>query len=165
MKKTLLFASILSWFNLIFWIGFLGLMLLGIMAMQAWPLMVAVFLLCSIPLNSYAAIQLHRSIRRPSVKLSHHTPAGVRFVGLVAMFFGIYMLVQAYAMLEEPKEMLGIMKQSMSNVKLTDAQLLGWLHVFGISALVLGLLVVVSVILNTRLLRWYFFMHRPPDRP
>ncbi|HEV9037176.1 MAG TPA: hypothetical protein VGQ51_11165 [Puia sp.] len=157
MRNTLIIARILTWFNMIFWTGLLGLMLLSALALQLYPALAGVFLLCSIPLNNYAALQLHKAIRYPNVKLSHHTPTGIRFVGLVALFFGIYTVINAYVFLTDPKTPLQIIKQGMPEMKkLPDAQLIGVLHLLGVGSLVVGLAVIVNVVLNTRLLRWYY---------
>jgi hypothetical protein len=159
MKKTLMIARILTWFNLIFWGGFLGLLFLAAMAIQFYPALVGVFLFCAIPLHSYASLQLQKSIRFPNVKLSNNTPVGVRFVGLVALFFGIYTLVDSFVILKDPLALLDLLKKGMPDVKkYTDAELLGGMHLFGVAGLVLGLAVVVNVVLNTRLLRWYYLV-------
>ena len=161
MKKTLSIARILTWFNLIFWGGLLGLSSLSALAIHLYATLVGVFLLCAIPLHSYAALQLHKAIRFPSVKLSHHTPVGIRFVGLVALFLGIFMVGNAYVILTDPKPLLQIMRDSMPDPKrFSDAQLLGMMHLLGIVAVVVGLIAVVNVLLNTRLLRWYYLVKR-----
>jgi hypothetical protein len=156
MKNTLIIARILTWFNLIFWTGLLGLMLLSVLVLQVFPALLPVFLLCSIPLNNYAALQLQKAIRFPDTKLSHHTPAGIRFVGLVALFFGIYTTINAYVFLTDPKPLLQMIRDVTPELKkYPDAQLVSGLHVLGVGSLIVGLAVIVNVILNTRLLRWY----------
>ena len=156
MRNIFIIARILTWFNLIFWTALLGLMLLSALALGLFPALVAVFLLCAIPLNNYAALQLQKAIRNPNLPLSHHTPTGIRFVGLVAMFFGIYTAINSYVFLTDPKTPLQIIREGMPDLKkFPDAQLIASLHVIGIGSLVVGLAVIVSVVLNTRLLRWY----------
>ena len=71
MKTILRIASVLTWFNIVFWgmivaFGLLGAFLLGQMAY-----VVGLVLLSAIPLNCYAALKLHTSIRYPNVPLSH----------------------------------------------------------------------------------------------
>lgn len=159
MRKTLIIARILTWFNLIFWGGFLVLGLLGVLLRQQVAALVGIFLFCAIPLHSYAALQLQKAIRFPNVKLSHQTPTGIRFVGLVALFFGVVMLGNAYVMLSDPRTALEVTKQSMPDLKqIPDAQTLAWMHPLGIFLLVIGGIVILNVILNTRLLRWYYLV-------
>ncbi|HXB96390.1 MAG TPA: hypothetical protein VNU70_14560 [Puia sp.] len=167
MKNTLLIARILTWFNLIFWGGFLALSLLGALLLGAIPVVVLAFLLCAIPLHCYAGLLLQRSIRFPNVKLSNQTPVGIRFVGLVALFYGISLLFNCVVILRDPKTVLDLVKEGMPNIKqVTDAQLLVWIHQFGIAGIVLGLAIVINVVLNTRLLRWYYLVKQSdaPDR-
>ncbi|HVS96607.1 MAG TPA: hypothetical protein VHE54_08965 [Puia sp.] len=161
MKNTLTIARILTWFNLLFWGGFLALMLLSALALQVFAALVGVFVLCAIPLHSYAALQLQRAIRFPNVKLSNHTPVGIRFVGLVALFFGISTTANAFVVLRTPGAMLATMRDNMPNLKqFTEAQLSSALHLLAVAGIVVGLAVVVNVLLNTRLLRWYYLVKR-----
>src|SRR5215469_1576787 len=97
MKGALKVANVLSWFSLIFFgINVVTGLLLALASVNGLTL-VFVVIAASIPLQSYAALQLHKSIRRPEVKLSHQTPAGIRFVGLIALFLGfIFVLVGSF---------------------------------------------------------------------
>ena len=161
MRKTLIIARILTWFNLIFWGGLLVIALLGVFLRQQIAALLSIVLFCAIPLHSYAARQLQRAIRFPNVKLSHHTPTGIRFVGLVALFFGIVLFGNAYVMLSDPGAAIEVLKQSMPDPKqLPDAQLHAWMHPLGIFLLVIGVIVILNVILNNRLLRWYYFIKK-----
>src|SRR5262249_51515427 len=116
----------------------------------------------AIPLNCYAALQLHKSIRQPAVKLSHQTPAGIRFVGFVAMFFGILTVSDAVTALVHPAQLTESFQQiySNSNVKDTPAISPAMARNVSIVLLLLGLSVVVNVQLNFRLLRWYYLVHK-----
>ena len=58
MRKTLIIARILTWFNLIFWGGLLVIALLGVFLRQQVAALLSIVLFCAIPLHSYAARQL-----------------------------------------------------------------------------------------------------------
>ena len=124
MKSTIQAARILTWFNLIVWGGLLGLMLLWSLAAQITPLIIAIFLLSAIPLHSYASLMLQKSIRFPQVKLSNQTPIGVRFIGFVALFFGIITMVNSFVLIQDPKAAVDSMKSAM-----VDAKEIGRAHV------------------------------------
>ncbi|HLZ87390.1 MAG TPA: hypothetical protein VKQ52_09120, partial [Puia sp.] len=111
MKKSLKVAHILSWFNLFFWGIPLVINLLNTLLAFNPLILGAVVLFCSIPLHSYAALQLHKSIRRPEVKLSHNTPAGIRFVGLIALFFGFFFLVTGMAVARNTSMLLDMLRE------------------------------------------------------
>ncbi|GGB04897.1 hypothetical protein [Puia dinghuensis] len=162
MKTTLRFASILSWFNIIVWGFFAALMLLGSLAVGYIPLMIFAVLFCAIPLNCYAALQLHKSIRRPNIKLSSQTPVGIRFVGFVALFFGIMTITNSIGNIRNPKEMLELSKEAFSQVKWLNMSTatVSSMRTGGIIGLLLGLAVIVNVVLNLRLLRWYYLVHQ-----
>ena len=174
MKKTLLIARILTWFNLIFWGGIIALGLLGLLFRQQGTALLSVVLFCAIPLHAYAALQLQKVIRHPNLKLNRQTPTGIRFVGFVALFLGIVLFANGYVMISEPKTALEVIRQSMPDPnQLTDARALGWMHPVGIFLLVIGAIVILNVVLNNRLLRWYFHVRKsdnggtrhPGDRP
>src|ERR1700761_4621638 len=117
MKTTIKAARILTWINLISWGGLLGLLLLFSLASFMLPVIIVVFLLSAIPLNNYAALQLQKSIRHPQVKLSSQTPTGVRFIGFVALFFGISTVVNAIALIADPSTALKSMETSVVESK------------------------------------------------
>ena len=165
MKITLTFASVLSWINIIIWglIVVFGLFL-TVPTGQVLPVLIVV-LLSSIPLNCYAALKLHTSIRRPNVPLGHETPAGIRFVGLMALFFGILYVGYGTMIAGHPNMLLDSAKvfpDKMPGYTPEQLAALGKLAVVvgGVIAAVLGLMVAVNVILNFRLLRWYYLVHR-----
>lgn len=160
MKRALRVANVLSWINLLLWgVNIASALINSLTAFN--PLMLVVFvLLASIPLHSYAALQLHKSIRRPEHKLSHQTPSGIRFVGLIAMLFGfifflcgIVLVKDAGSVLSSAKE-FGFMQDLYSQLTVAD------IRRSGVVALVLGLIIIVNVILNLRLLRWYYLVHQ-----
>jgi len=161
MKTILRIASVLTWFNLILW-GFVTVMVLLAATALGLVALIGAVLLCAIPLNCYAALQLHKSIRKPAIRLSHQTPVGIRFIGFVALFFGLSTVMGELGNLRNPGTWLEAMKQTFSGMKGFDASLLTVSTVRLTSAigLVLGLAVVVNVILNFRLLRWYYLVHQ-----
>jgi hypothetical protein len=161
MKNTLKVANILSWFNLFFW-G-VPLLINLLKALTSFnPLVLGLLVLfASIPLHSYAALQLHKSIRKPEVKLSHNTPAGIRFVGLIALFFGIIFLLYGIALLRNAPELLSLFKEQMPDYKEFDAMMtVPNLRRIGAVVLVLGFVTIINVILNLRLLRWYYLVRQ-----
>ena len=161
MKSTIQAARILTWFNLIVWGGLLGLMLLWSLAAQITPLIIAIFLLSAIPLHSYASLMLQKSIRFPQVKLSNQTPIGVRFIGFVALFFGIITMVNSFVLIQDPKAAVDSMKSAMVDTKaVSPAEMVSWLRGTAIVVVVMGMAVIVNVILNIRLLRWYYLVKR-----
>ena len=160
MKTTLRIASVLSWINLLFWGLNLAYGLLGSLTSFNPLILVMLVLVASIPLNSYAALQLHKSIRRPEIKLSHNTPAGIRFVGLVALLIGFLFLLCGMVLAKNAPTILatikeqGFMKEMYADVSVDT------LRRSGTFALIAGLITVVNVILNMRLLRWYYLVHQ-----
>ncbi len=89
MKMVLKIASVLTWFNLIVWGLITCLFLLAVLSSMYLPYLIVPVLMSAIPLNCYAALSLHNSIRRPSLPLSSQAPVGIRFVGFIAFVFGI----------------------------------------------------------------------------
>lgn len=155
MRTVLKISTILTWFNTITW-GFIVLLFLmaGLVAQQIFFVVVA-FLMGAIVLHSYAALQLHRSIKDPARPLSNQTPAGIRFIGIIAAFEGLYSfangIATAYDSSNIVKAML-VQYPQMKGISVTSVQVAA---VFGI---VSGISIVVNVLLNFRLLRWYHFM-------
>jgi hypothetical protein len=161
MRGVLRVASALSWVNLIIW-GLMCLVILLTGLSLGLVALVSAILIAAIPLNCYAALQLHRSIREPAVKLSHQTPAGIRFVGFAAMFFGILITSQAVTALVHPVAFLESMRQAYAQSNLKNAPTISAALARNITIvmLLLGLAVVVNVQLNFRLLRWYYLVHK-----
>lgn len=166
MKTVLKIASILTWFNLIFWGLLVCFGLLGALLMGQMPLLAGIVLLSAIPLNCFAALKLHTSIRYSSVPLNHQTPVGIRFVGLMALFFGITDIYTGISIITHPARMSDSIKAMITQVPeeqraIYTAMAKGtFVEIMGVATLVLGFLVVINVVLNLRLLRWYYLVHR-----
>ncbi len=155
MRTILKISGVLSWFNLVVWgIGTCVALLLALAA-QSFAFLVIPFLLSVIVLHSYAAIQLHKSIRNPARPLSNQTPVGIRFIGMIALFFGITCFINGIAMLQDPREVLRMIQSSLPQAKDFPAS---YIRGEGVFALLCGLSICFNVILNFRLLRWYHFM-------
>jgi hypothetical protein len=155
MRTILKISTVLSWFNLIIWGGFTSIFILGGLLTKTFPLLIAGFLLSSIILHSYAALQLHASIRQPAKPLSVHTPAGIRFIGAIALFLGVLSSVNAGAILQNPGNFLKLMQPQMPQGKILLSSDVRLMACFG---LICGISVAMNVIFNFRLLRWYHFM-------
>jgi hypothetical protein len=154
MKSTQVIARILAWFNLVFW----GIGLVNGLFNPVVPIAVMV-VLASIPLNSFAALQLHKSIRNPEVKLSHQTPVGIRFVGIIALLIGICFAGVGLLLAQFAKEMLPAwLEQSAAMKDPPPVNTVGGLQVTGISIAALGFAIIFGVVLNMRLLRWYYLV-------
>jgi uncharacterized membrane protein len=160
MKTTLRVASVLSWINLIFWGLNVASALLSSLAGLNPVMLVMIVLVASIPLHSYAAIQLHKCIRRPEIKLSHQTPVGIRFVGLVALLWGFLFLLAGMFMAKNAPELLAAVKEQGFMHELYKDMTADMIRRYGLVFVVLGLAVVVNVVLNLRLLRWYYLVHQ-----
>ncbi|HEY6899335.1 MAG TPA: hypothetical protein VI233_01780 [Puia sp.] len=163
MKTTLRVASILTWINLLFWGFMVFFMLLG-GAVGGPAILLMGVLFSSIPLSCYAGLQLHKSIRRPTHKLSSQTPVGIRFVGFVAIFLGIQVISSGISFLFSDRDALQAFKQIMSeqvsksNGAVKFEPTYPMIHAMGGSFLFLGICVIVNAILNMRLLRWYYLV-------
>ncbi|HEV3415023.1 MAG TPA: hypothetical protein VG101_21235 [Puia sp.] len=166
MKIALRVATVLSWFNIIFWGMIVVLGLLGSVVVGQMPLVVSLVLLSAIPLNSFAALRLHSSIRYTGVPLNHQTPVGIRFVGLIALFFGFLLIFLGFSILGNPGAMMDSMKAAISQMPEDTRGMYTFLlnKVFvlllGVAFLFLGLSDAINVVLNLRLLRWYYLVHK-----
>jgi hypothetical protein len=165
MKTILKIATVLTWFNIIVWGAVVTSGLLGALAQGQMLYVAAAVLLSSIPLNCYASLKLQRSIRYSNIPLSHETPVGIRFVGLMAFFIGIIYLGAGLLIISDPKSILDAMKEmpaKLSGVTPEEMASMGKVIVLslGVILVVLGLLVAVNVNLNLRLLRWYYLVHK-----
>ena len=162
MKGTLRVANVLSWFNLFYWGIPLAMGILSTLTSFNAAVLVAFVLLCCIPLHAYAALQLHKSIRIPTIKLSHNTPAGIRFVGLVALLFGALMILFGIGLLRYAPEVFKMLQEQKADFESTGMGTLtvAKLRQIGVGCLVPGLIAAVNVILNLRLLRWYYLVHQ-----
>jgi hypothetical protein len=166
MKALLTIASILTWFNLVFWGALLAFGVLICLVSMQLPLLASAVLMSAIPLNCYAALRLHSSIRHPNIPLSRQTPTGIRFVGLMALFFGIMFIYSGISIIADPKTAIEAFQQTLSQMPASQAHAVSRLGMsdlvrfVAVVSLVLGSLVAVNVILNLRLLRWYYLQIR-----
>ncbi len=155
MRTVLKISTILTWFNMIIW-GFVVLVFLmaGLAAQQIFFIVVA-FLMGAIVLHSYAALQLHRSIRDPAKPLSNQTPAGIRFIGIIAAFEGLYSLASGIATAYDSSNIVKTMLTQYPQMKGISA---AGFQMGAVVVIISGISIVVNVLLNFRLLRWYHFM-------
>jgi hypothetical protein len=165
MKNALKAATVLTWFNLIFWGLSISLLLLSALLSGQTVVLAGLALLSAVPLNCYAALKLHTSIRYPAVPLSHQTPVGIRFVGLMAMFFGISFIYYGVSIINDPKPGIDAFRQTLARMPMKmPPQVAGMagtiVFLMGAALIVLGILVATNVILNLRLLRWYYLVRK-----
>jgi hypothetical protein len=162
MKTAQIIGRILAWINLIFWGIPIVSFLFGALTSFNMTLVVPVVLLAAIPLHSYAALQLQKSLRHPEIKLSQQTPVGIRFVGLIALFIGILIVFLGTAVLGVAKEILPKLKEQMAELKQGDmsSMTVGDLRQFAVLYVFLGLAIVANVLLHMRLLRWYYLVKK-----
>lgn len=160
MRKVLKIASVLSWINLVLWGFFTAVILLASVVAHNFALILGAFLLSVVVLHSYACLQLHKSVRNPAIPLGNQTPVGVRFLGFVALFFGVGDLTQGIALMQNAKEVLDALKsQTESLMKFPAGSIsIGLIRTIGAASFLVGLSVAVNVFLNLRLLRWFTFM-------
>ncbi|HEY4064754.1 MAG TPA: hypothetical protein VGM30_22780 [Puia sp.] len=157
MKNSLRISSVLTWFNLIVWGFFCAMGLLGGLASGNMYLLVMTFLTGVTVLHSYACLKLHRSIRHSNIPLSDQTPVGIRFIGFIALFFGVMYIVVASGILQDTPEMVKLMTPQLPP-QYKDVNLTAWVRGAGIFYLIAGLCISVNVFLNFRLLRWYYLV-------
>ena len=162
MKNSLKIARILTWFNLIFWGALIVILLLFAFAMQTFPVIVILILLSAVPLNCYASLQLQKSIRYPAIKLSSQTPVGIRFVGFVALFFAISFICNGVVLINNAKEVIKPFREQIGQVKGADLSFITETYFRRVGAFVIfvGLCIGVNVVLNFRLLRWYYLVRQ-----
>ncbi|HXD78749.1 MAG TPA: hypothetical protein VN616_13120 [Puia sp.] len=166
MKIVLKIASVLTWFNIVFWGILVGLFLLFALQLANLPIIALVVLLSAIPLNCYAGLRLQACIRNPGLQLSHQTPAGIRFVGFIALFFGICLLFSGLSMIHDPKTALASWTEQMEQMPEMARQYPyknvgeSYFVRVGGAAVALGLLVSINIVLNLRLLRWYYLQRK-----
>ena len=160
MNKILRTATILSWINMIFW-G-LGCLLLLFMTLAYGPAaLIALILPSAVVLHSYASFQLQKSIKNPAVPLAGQTITGIRFIGFVALFIGLYLLVNSISSLLQPHASLKSLQDMQEQMGTKDSHFVPNMPIVIASALfglLIGLCVVVNVNFNFRLLRWYLFI-------
>ncbi len=153
MKTILKITNVLSWINLT--VG--GILVAGgLLSMLSTPnasiLLVSVVLTGSIVLHSYAALQLRKSIVHPNIPLNKQTPAGIRFIGFMALFFAMLNIGNAVVIIQNAAEVL---KQVELPFKPEGIDLVATIRGVGIFSLLFSIGIAVNVLLNIRLLRWY----------
>lgn len=153
MKTILKITNVLSWINLT--VG--GILVAGgLLSMLSTPnasiLLVSVVLTGSIVLHSYAALQLRKSIVHPNIPLNKQTPAGIRFIGFMALFFAMLNIGNAVVIIQNASEVL---KQVELPFKPEGIDLVATIRGVGIFSLLFSIGIAVNVLLNIRLLRWY----------
>lgn len=158
MSTTLKISTVLTWIILVVFgcIVFLG-VLAGLVSGNI-PLLIVSFLMASALLHSYAALKLHRSIRRSDVPLGDNTPVGIRFIGFVVMFFGICSIGNSIGILQNIGEIIKMMQPYWQGPKVSIADQTALLRGIAIFSLFLGICMCVNVFLNFRLLRWYYLV-------
>ncbi|HEX9511386.1 MAG TPA: hypothetical protein VF939_12945 [Puia sp.] len=157
MKNALKVSTILSWFNLIVWGLFAGLGLLGGLFGGNLVFLTITVITGFIVLHSYAALQLHKSIRNPSVPLSSQTPVGIRFIGFVALFLGVLYIGDGVGLLQNTRDVVKMMEPQLPP-QAKDLDLNKLFKATGAFSLVAGACIAVNVFLSFRLLRWYLFL-------
>jgi hypothetical protein len=159
LKKLIRFSHILSWCNLIIAaLLILFALVSGLAVLGIVNALTPIVLLGSILLNSYAAIQLSRSLLNPSIPLSRQTPTGIRLLGYISLFFAFLYGGSGIAILQNSKELL---KQVEIPAELKNINIEKIFRVSAIFALIFSCSIIVNVILNFRLLRWFYFLQRP----
>jgi hypothetical protein len=166
MKNVLKISAVLSWINLVVWSIFVIICLLAGLLYQLFPLVIVAFLLSVIVLHSYAALQLRKSLRNPSIPLSRQTPTGIRFIGFIASFFGMISILDGIACFQNTKEIVDLIRPQFEEAyKGLNFNLVTYVHTMGVISLLLGLAVSINVFLNFRLLRWWFFVQDSQPKP
>jgi len=157
MKKIVAVTNILSWINLVVGSILAFCAFLTIVALPAIAVMVSVVLIGCVVLHSYAALQLRKSIINKSIPLNKQTPAGIRIMGYMALFFTIMLFSNAVYMLQNTKELL---KQVQFPKEMKNVDITGVIHGTSIFMLLFSISVIVNVVLNLRLLSWYTIANR-----
>jgi len=171
MNKILKIATVLTWINMIFW-GFVCLVFLwGVLSSGTTAMLIILIFPSAVVLHSYAAFQLQKSIRNPAVPLTSQTSGGIRFIGFVALFVGLIMLIQGIGTLTNApaalKQWEDITKDLQNQTSTKDTVIvptLSRVRLIGIFGLLIGLSVAVNVNLNFRLLRWYYFLRNNSEK-
>jgi len=159
LRKLVRFSNILSWCNLIIAaLLILFALVSGLTVLGIVNALTPIVLLGSILLHSYAAIQLSRSLLRPSIPLSRQTPTGIRLLGYISLFFAFLYGASGIAILQNSKELL---KQVEIPAELKSVNIERIFRVSAIFALIYSIAIIVNVIINFRLLRWFYFLQQP----
>ena len=99
--------------------------------------------------------------------VEQQTPMGIRFVGFIALFFGVNSIGDGFALIKNPREFLDFLKDFYTKQAPEIAQMpafksigLADMRTAGVICLILGLCMAVNVVLNLRLLRWYLLLRK-----
>jgi hypothetical protein len=152
MKKALAVSNILSWVNLIISGVIVLCALLTFLVHPALPVLFVVILMGSVGLHSYAALQLRKSILNPSLPLSRQTPTGIRLMGYMSLFFAIMSFSNGIYMFQETKKLVD---QIQVPEQMKNFNMIAFVHGIAAFMLVFSLSIIMNVILNIRLLKWY----------
>ncbi|HEV2479258.1 MAG TPA: hypothetical protein VGS79_06330 [Puia sp.] len=161
MKIVQTLGRALAWFNLIYWGLSVVTSLLQGLAAGNMAIIVASVFLAAVPLNSYASLQLHRSIRNPAVKLNHQTPVGIRFVGSFVVLIGAFLAGVGLLVVVGAKQIFPMIKENAVDMPQPfTIKSSGELVEMGAILLFFGSLMLIGAVLNMRLLRWYYLVKR-----
>ena len=154
MKKVLNVTVILSWFNLIVagTIAIIGL-IMAAFTPGTLAILTSIVLVSAVILHSYAALQLRKTLLYPSVPLSRQTPTGIRFIGLMALFYALLNGGYAILILQHTAEFASQIKIPAGAEKMPIA---AFIRFGGGFSLLFSASIACNVFLNLRLLaQWY----------
>lgn len=161
MKVTRKIGKALAWFNFVYFGMNVIVSFFAVLASGNFGMLAVTVLAAAIPLNSYAALQLHRSIRNPEIKLSHQTPVGIRFVGAFVILIGLFVAGIGLLVILGAKEILQTWKENAVDMPQPfNIKSAGQLQGLGAIFAFLGLIITVGAVLNMRLLRWYYLVRQ-----
>jgi len=161
MKKLLKISFILSWINVI--TGSL-LILGGLMAFLVSPDILTIVLSILLPgaviLHSYASFQLRKSCLDPGLPLNRQTPAGIRLMGFMGLFFAIMGIGNAFLILQHTKETAKMISLPVQAGNLDVSAVIRAAEIF---TLLICLSIVANITLSFRMLKWYLLEDRSKD--
>lgn len=146
-------ALVLSWIILVLGCLFLLFGLLAAMTTRDMRVFTVFIIFAAIPLHSYAALQLRKSILHNNIPLAGQTRFGLRVAGFVALFIGFLSVMSGLGPLSNPEEYLKQWNELMPNAK--NVYTRNMVFAAGIISLIFSLAIIVNVVINLRLLRIY----------
>ena len=152
MKYSFIISSILSWVNISIAGLFVVTALFSILFLQALPMFLVVIFFGCIVLHSYAAMQLSKSIRNPEIPLGNQTPTGIKLMGYFSLFLAILWFSAFTSVLQHPQDFI---KQVQMPKEMANFDLAGTIRGMSIFMIVFSLSILVNVIINLRMLKWY----------
>ena len=157
MKTVLKIATILTWFNLVMWLFIILFITWATWKLQFLPFLFIPFLLIAIILNCYAALRLQRSLRYPAIPLSSQTPTGIGFIGIMACSFALVFLSYGYTIITSAPAEVRLSQTKANSIKeLRIVITKGNFQCLGTILIFICICTCVNVILNYRLLQYYF---------